>query len=186
MWGRGDVQTSFPQQRRIELWYDPEEALPALWDGPAPVERIRPLTDEELVRLGLKFDFVFYSFPTLESHMERQTVTYPVLITRPEHPHPAAILRYSGRPEDIWCRMTGVGRSTAYEFPTRPSANSFIPDAPVEEWISLVDIPPWVEPLDESGWPAHNVIPIGRLATWDRKAQSHLAYQTVTQVLSPA
>jgi hypothetical protein len=51
------------------------------------------------------------------------------------------------------------------------------------DMVLLRDIPPETVPVGLAERVEHNVVPIGRFATWDRRGLSHHAYHAVLKAL---
>lgn len=185
-WGRV-VPSSFPAAPRKEVWYN-SAVLGEVWKvqevGLAPGR----FDDADLLRLGGEYDFVFHTFSAEAVRGgARRLIWFPVLTFRSgPQAGDMGMVMYNGEPKDRWVRMTRAFGRVSIEYP-RDQAELAMREDPVcaeMEYNKLRDIHPDTLPLNPWERIAGNVIPIGRFATWNRKALSHDSYNTVKEVLN--
>lgn len=205
-WGRDfrRIATSFPAHGRTEYWYS-SCLLQQVWDAqPVEVRAGRPVSDEELLRLGKQYGLVLHTFSSTRAAKSRTLVTIPCLT------HPAANLGvghnrvlYSGMERPKWVRKTVAWKRVSYEYPAWQQRSYEYPGGRVLDaagleqavaltfaqagvrphWVRLRDMPPMTAPVREHEYLGRNIIPIGRWAGWRRRMLSHEVYYKVLNLI---
>ncbi len=191
-WGEV-VPTSFPIEERTELWYSPMY-LNRVWQS-VPVFR-ETLSTEDIIGLTHQgYDWVFHSFPLVGRH--ESLVQFPIVVGKQAN-HLRDFILYNGTVQYDWVRATRQFGNLCFEYPhtysiddeylfrdvignfSAPPLAELMGDVPASyEFFCGRDILPSTRPVTRQEYVRHNIVPIGRFATWDRKAFAHHAYTTV-------
>ena len=188
-WGpefRG-IPTSFPSEERMEKWY-PSSALSRVWEQ-VSYHRGAVAGDADLAKLGGQYGRVFHTFSSQRSGTSRRLQMFPTLSRqqREERDYGSNLVIYNGDPAEAHIRVTVAWGRLSVEFPrgtpqgeVRGYRRQFRGEP---DTVMLRDILPTTAPVSREERVADNVIPLGRFATWDRRALSHHAYQGVLDAL---
>lgn len=187
-WGNAysDIPTSFPTERRTEMWYN-SNALKQVW-ATEHVQVCGQMPDHKLATYGDAFDWVFHTFPSTWSGRTRSVVKFPVLSTPSLGLAGTLKVVYNGDMHWAHTRTTVAWGRTSVEFPRDVSeevlaGTEAVFVGPVKRAM-LRDIHPATLPVEQDEWLAPNVVPVGRFAQWDRHALSHHAYERVYNLLA--
>ena len=185
--------SSFPTSQTCDRGYAPKYVHEQLWKGVEFTMLKSYLDDHELADLRYEsdYDFVFHSFPTAVSTLTQESYLVKFMIA--DYPNTSGVAKdleelevlfpsvghiilYNGVHNYPWVRLSRLFGKTYLEYPSAYSR--FAGASPVKFYSDLhPDTPVWTYRGDPS------VIPIGRLATWDRKKLSHHVYKDVQKVL---
>ena len=178
-WGRV-VPSSFPEHKRIEHWWD-SRVLSLIWEQ-CPVRQAK-MSEQQLRESAASWDWVFHTFPTQATSARRKLYRFPVF-DGPASDAQDCWIVYNGHAHDDWIRATMAFGRLSMEYPCPEVMGSPLPRMTGYDLHWLRDIDPDTLPVEPSEWLAPNVLPIGRFATWNRKALSHDAFHTVWQTLT--
>jgi hypothetical protein len=187
-WGNGTVaETSFPQEFQTQQWYNSTH-LKRVWTQ-THVEPVDQVWDEQLLAWSSEYDYVLHSFSADRHAAGRTLVRFPCLSHRGtlEDYGPNRIC-YNGEHQQRWVRSTVAWGRRSLEYPVGTHVVNYdgLHDGlRGTGTISMLrDIPPDVQPVTPAEYLAPNVMPIGRYATWQRRALSHDTYAAVLGLLT--
>lgn len=200
IWGRPDISSSFPRERRIEKGWLPDPGLAALWEGAGVTEVL--LNEEDIQRLCGVYDLVIRTFPPRLPELLREQLHFCTLfyrrVTAGRYANIQRVerLTYNGLPGVPWVRSARLAGELSYEFPGVVEQSQVAEHLGPGNWQRAVwpDLPPqehtefwlqlhrWEKEIWQPSQPS-NLLTVGRYATWQRKGLSHQAYQTVLGAL---
>jgi hypothetical protein len=185
---RASWESSFPTVPRKVLGFLPKNYLRDIWAGFDQTTFIKcevsPLWRGELSR---DFDLVFYTFSMGQTSMGRSGARRWIaeLLETPAQvvldslgvgaPFRGSLgtLVYNGR-SNTWTRMSCIGGRTWLEYPNRDTLEVASLTGNLGNFSSYLDIHPSDKPFEKPI--LKNFVPLGRIATWNRKYMAHHAY----------
>jgi hypothetical protein len=174
--------SSFPEEEKEVFGFNPLRLTKDLNESDFfNLNRIdRNLSKDDLLRLGNEYDLVFHSFPTMQAAQENSDLIFslPILIETSTDPlnyyteYDGLLLNKVSRRSNLW----------GWKFTELRPIKHTDPDNWIEKRGMTVSFVKDLVPFDRSVnfFPLHErIVPIGRLARFDRKALSHDAYNLV-------
>jgi len=170
-------KSSFPSTPFEEQGYNPEMVMKHVLitsDMCESTPSSRDFTDGDLLRLRRDFDIVFHSFPTERAADSNKhlMIKFPVRIEDSDDSDNEVI--YNGLPNSWVVRMSNLwGRRYAELPPVK-----FVDSHGDRNMVFPTDLKPFITPVE--CYPLSKlIVPIGRLARFDRKMQAHDNYELV-------
>lgn len=194
-WGvvKKEWKSSFPESPTVNRGYAPKYIHDQLWKDVEFTMLKSYLKDFELSEMLYEhsYDFIFHSFPTEVSIIAQNKYLVKFMIA--DHSSLEHIIKdleeleqtiisngngilYNGIHTHSWVRASQLFGKIHVEYP--PPVHPDSPALPVKFYRDLhPDTPVWTYREDPV------IIPIGRLATWDRKKLSNHVYKDVQTIL---
>lgn len=177
-WGsHAPDSSSFPAQPRVEIGYDPQEVWEILWKD-ANIDLVAgSFSDTDILDFSKYYDLVFHTFPSQESLRDQlPPVTIPIeKLSRSFKAKKELVgdyenyIIYGGSAKLDWVRLSSLFGNVFMEY------NSHHPFAKGGDNIELRrDMHPDTQPWKKLIW--KNIVPLGRLAKWNRSELSHQAF----------
>ena len=176
-----DYASSFPLISHHVLGYSPAAVLTDLYLRRKQFkfhELTGNLDDDGLKFLSTLHDFVFHSFPTQTAQIENQDIIVNLPIIIEAEPNNSLMVVYNGLKDTTMVRISHLW---GYKFTELPPVKK-VEGGPIQASDALLSFIKDLVPTDrlvDFFQLRDQIIPIGRLARFDRKALSHDAYDLV-------
>lgn len=179
-----DYKSSFPQLEEDMMGYNPVDVMERVFKETkhGHWKITKDYTDFDLLRLveSGAYDLVFHSFPTERARFENGDVMVkiPVAVTKFHDPDHEPLVIYDGRPDVNTVRTSWLWGYKFQELRPIRHVDPATPNGSDLGVVLLTDLVPFNRPV-ESYPLSSRIVPIGRLARFDRKSLSHDTYDVV-------
>lgn len=185
-----EFETSYPLKPFTAPGWDASTVWEELWANARVTIVAGKFSDTDLKDLAKFHDIIFLTFPTQESIQEqgKYLVKIPVNLagksTQFQLPSKALyhlnkynnFIMYNGTDVFDWVRLNRLWGYTSFEYSHAVTFSDDDPKITYQQDL-MPGTPIWRR------MPAHNFMPVGRFARWDRKYLSHQAYSDTKTAL---